>query len=145
MTRKFCMAAMLLMMVLVIGVSSPAEEVYVKINIDDVDIDETYTSGDTVYCAWMFRAWTNNFEMPHEMLAIETVYSVRFYDQEGNLIAADDNTFTFTPDDLTILRTNEDSIYGRYERTIFGEAAIDRAVWDRFTRWEVVVGASDFR
>lgn len=145
MTRKFCAAAMLLMMVLVSGVSAFADKVYVKINIDDVDIDETYTSGDTVYYAWMFRAWTNNFEMPHEMLAIETVYSIRFYDDEGNLIAADDNTFTFTPDDLIILRTNEDSIYGRYELTIFGEAAIDRAVWDHFTKWEVIVGSSDFK
>ena len=145
MTRKFCVTAMLLMMVSMVGLSVSAEEVHVKINVDDVDIDETYSSGDTVYYAWMFRAWTNNFEMPHEMLAIETVYSIRFYDDEGNLIAADDNTFTFTPDDLIILRTNEDSIYGRYERTIFGEAAIDRAVWDSFTGWKVVVGASDFR
>jgi len=145
MTRKLCITAMLLVMVLMIWGPASAEKVHVKIHVDDVDIDSTYTSSDTVYYAWMFRAWTNDFEMPHEMLAIETVYSVRLYDQDGNLIASDDNSFIFTPDDLIVLRTNEDSIYGRYERTIFGEAVIDRALWDRFAGWEVVVGASDFR
>ena len=145
MTRRLCITVMFLMMALVIWGSSYAEKVYVKIHVDDVDIDATYTSTDTVYYAWMFRAWTNDFEMPHEMLAIETVYSVRLYDQDGNLIATDDNTFIFTPDDLIILEARDDSIFGRYEMTIFGEAAIDRALWDRFAGWEVLVGVSDFK
>ncbi|MBN1883505.1 MAG: hypothetical protein JW885_15165 [Deltaproteobacteria bacterium] len=145
MARRLCVAAILLMMILTIRGPVSADEVYVKIHVSDVDIDATYTSSDTVYYAWMFRAWTNDFEMPHEMLAIETVYSIRLYDQEGITIASDDSSFLFTPEDLIILETRGDSIYGRYERTIFGEATIDRALWDRFSEWEVVVGASDFR
>ena len=145
MTRRGYIPAVLLAMVLVMWGPVSAGEVYVKIHVDSVDIDATYTSGDTVYYAWMFRAWTDDFEMPHEMLAIETAYSVRLYDQEGNLIASEDSLFTFTPDDLIILETSDDSVFGRYERTVFGEGVIDRALWDRFSGWKVAVGASDFR
>jgi len=145
MIRRIVIAAILAALFLVPRGAAHAEEVYVRIYVDDIDIDETYVSGDRVYYAWMFRAWTNDFEMPHENLAIDTVYAVRLFDAEGTLISASENSFTFTPDDLVILRTNEDSIYGRYERTIFGEGAVDRALWERFVEWKVVVGASDFK
>jgi len=145
MIRRIVFTAILAAMMLAPWGSARTEEVHVKIHVGDIDITETYVSDDTVYYAWMFRAWTNDFSMPHERLAIDTVYAIRLYDEAGGLISSTDGTFTFTPDDLTILRDDGDSIYGRYERTIFGEGAIDRALWERFVGWEVVVGASDFR